>query len=56
MVLVDFAALRMSWEDVLERLRASGVNVNPPTGNNWRIVTHRDVDEADIVRLVDALA
>lgn len=55
MVLVDFDEVGMSWDEVSERLRTGGVKVNPPMGGNWRIVTHRDVDETDVVRLVEAL-
>lgn len=55
MVLVDFAALGMSWDEVSDRLRSNGLRVNPPSGGKWRIVTHRDVDEADVDRLVGAL-
>lgn len=56
MVLVDFGALGMTWDEVSERLRMGGLKVNPPMGGNWRIVTHRDVDETDVVRLVEALS
>jgi threonine aldolase len=55
MVLVDFTAIGMTWEEVAERLRKGGVKANPPMGGSWRIVTHRDVDERDVLRLIEAL-
>ena len=55
MVLVDFAALGMSWDEVAHRLRSHALKVNPPMAGKWRIVTHRDVDSADAERLVSAL-
>ncbi len=56
LVLVDFATLRMSWEEVSGRLEAEHIEVNPPLKGKWRIVTHRDVDESDIDRLFSALS
>lgn len=56
MVLVDFGALDMSWDEVSSRLKAGGLKVNPPLAGNWRIVTHRDVDAEDAERLISALS
>lgn len=56
LVLVDFAALPMTWDEVASRLESGHIKVNPPIKGNWRIVTHRDVDEADVERLFSALA
>jgi threonine aldolase len=56
LVLVDFASLAMSWEETAARLKAQHIKVNPPIKGNWRIVTHRDVDQADVERLLSALA
>jgi threonine aldolase len=56
MVRVDFAHLGMEWEEVASRLRDVGVRANPPIGGAWRLVTHRDVDAADVDRLVSALS
>ena len=40
----------------LEAIRANGFRVNPPLfGGVWRLVTHRDVDRADVDRLVTTL-
>lgn len=56
LVRVDFPALGMEWGQVAERLAASRIAVNPPIKGGWRVVTHRDVDEADVERLFTALA
>ena len=55
LVLVDFAKLSMSWDEVGGRLEKANIKVNPPLKGNWRIVTHRDVDDSDADRLFDAL-
>lgn len=40
----------------LERIRSGGLLVNPPLfGGVWRLVTHRDVDRADVDRLITHL-
>ncbi|HSJ29769.1 MAG TPA: GntG family PLP-dependent aldolase [Acidimicrobiia bacterium] len=40
----------------LESVRRDGILVNPPLfGGVWRLVTHRDVDRADVDRLVSTL-
>lgn len=56
LVLVDFTVLGMSWDDVAARLKSANVKVNSPIQGNWRVVTHRDVDESDIDRLFNALS
>ena len=45
----------MEWADVAERLDRSGLKANPPIAGHWRLVTHRDVDSADVARLLEAL-
>lgn len=55
LVLVDFAALGAKWEDIARRLQAANIKVNAPVRGGWRIVTHRDVDESDVERLLAAL-
>ena len=56
LVLVDFSSLGMAWEEVAGRLEAAQIKVNRPLKGNWRIVTHRDVDESDVDRLFTALS
>ncbi|HJQ76887.1 MAG TPA: GntG family PLP-dependent aldolase [Acidimicrobiia bacterium] len=56
LVRVDFSALGMDWPEVNGRLQAAGIKANPPVRGRWRMVTHRDVDEADVERLFAALA
>lgn len=55
MVLIDFPALGMGWEEVAGRLSSGGLRANRPMAGRWRLVTHRDVDADDVDRLVDAL-
>lgn len=52
MVNLDPAALPSPWETVAARLRDERILMNPPIGTRLRIVTHRDVDDADVDRLV----
>jgi threonine aldolase len=56
LVLVDFLALGLAWDEVAARLKSAHIKVNPPLKGNWRVVTHRDVDETDVTRLLEALA
>jgi threonine aldolase len=56
LVLVDFAALGLSWDDAAGRLESAHIKVNPPLKGNWRVVTHRDVEESDVTRLLEALS
>jgi threonine aldolase len=55
MVRVDFAALGIDWATMKHGLDEAGIKVNPPFGGSWRIVTHRDVDDSDVDRLIDVL-
>jgi threonine aldolase len=56
MVRIDFPLLGMEWAEIGPRLAGAGVKANPPIGGGWRLVTHRDVDAADVDRLVGALS
>ena len=53
---VDFKALNLPWEHISDRLLSGGLKTNRPIGPVWRLVTHRNVDDADVARLLDALA
>ena len=55
MVRVDLGGLGMEWPDVASRLQREGIKANPPIAGGWRLVTHRDVDSADVGRLLAAL-
>ncbi len=55
MVLVEFSQLGVDWPEMKSRLDQAGIKANPPMGTSWRIVTHRDVDEADVERLLAIL-
>ncbi|MDX1447978.1 MAG: GntG family PLP-dependent aldolase [Acidimicrobiia bacterium] len=53
-VAVDHLPVRI--DVALETLRSNGFKVNPPLfGGVWRLVAHRDVDRADVDRLVTTL-
>jgi threonine aldolase len=53
-VAVDHLPVR--FDDALQAIRADGMLVNPPLfGGVWRLVTHRDVDRADVERLITTL-
>jgi threonine aldolase len=54
-VLVDFASLKLSWDEVNKRLTHAGIKANAPLPNGWRLVTHQDVDLSDVGRLLDCL-
>jgi hypothetical protein len=56
MVRLDFDRLGLVWNDVAARLDSAGIKSNAPFGGSWRLVTHRDVDAADVDRLVKALS
>jgi threonine aldolase len=56
LVLIDFSALGLAWDDVSGRLAGANLKANPPIRGSWRIVTHRDVDDADVDRLLTALS
>ena len=53
---VDFGALDLEWSELSNRLRGAGIKANGPIGSMWRLVTHRDVDDSDVARLLDVLA
>lgn len=55
MVNVGVSSLPLAFSEIAERLRSAGVRANPPIGGVWRLVTHRDVDAADVDRLLDVL-
>lgn len=55
LVLVRFGEIGMEWGEVAVRLEESNIKINPPLKGGWRIVTHRDVDSADVDRLFAAL-
>lgn len=52
---LNVAALPDEWRVVLERLREERILVNAPFGDRFRIVTHRDVNRADVDRLIPAI-
>ncbi len=54
MVRVDAERLRGGWAPVRARLKESGVVVRDPFAGTLRLVTHRDVDDADADRLLTA--
>jgi threonine aldolase len=56
LVLVDFSAIPITWDEVADRLTKANIKVNPPIRGGWRIVTHRDVDQTDVARLFAALS
>jgi len=44
------------WSEIDSRLQAARIKVNPPASwGVWRIVTHRDVDRADVDALLRAI-
>lgn len=48
--------LSVGWDELSRRLTTAGILVNPPlVGGVWRLVTHRDVDAADVDRLLGAV-
>ena len=55
MVRVDFSKVGLSWPELGDRLDSAGIKASSPSGGAWRIVTHRDVDAADVDRLVTQL-
>lgn len=53
---VDFTKVDLTWDEIKSRLESAGIRANGPFGKAWRIVTHRDVDDGDVDRLLRALA
>jgi len=54
MVRVEVGKLSGGWAPVRARLKESGVVVRDPLAGTVRLVTHRDVDGADVERLLAA--
>ncbi|MDE0189240.1 MAG: aminotransferase class I/II-fold pyridoxal phosphate-dependent enzyme [bacterium] len=54
MVRVEVGELSGGWAPVRARLKESGVVVRDPLAGTVRLVTHRDVDGADVERLLAA--
>lgn len=52
---VDFTRVQLDWSEVSSRLEGAGIKSNAPFGRWWRIVTHRDVDDGDVDRLMRAV-
>ncbi len=52
---VDITKVAFDWPEMSERMRRDRILVNPPFGDLWRLVTHRDVDDSDVDRLVEFL-
>ena len=52
---VDFTRIGLEWEEVASRMRRQKILTSAPFGDLWRIVSHRDVDDSDVERLVTAL-
>jgi len=56
MIRIEFGSLGMSWDEVSDRLVSSKIKASPAKFGAWRIVTHRDVNSADVDRLLAALS
>lgn len=56
MVKVDMSVLAAPFPAIASSLDRAGVRANRPLMGGWRLVTHRDVDAADVDRLVEAVA
>lgn len=52
---VDVTKLPYAWDEISDRMRGDGIVVNSPMASTWRLVTHRDVDDADVDRFLGAL-
>ena len=55
MVQVDVGRLPVPWDEWARRLSEARIKVNPPVGGVLRLVTHRDVSQTDVDRLIDEL-
>ncbi|HEX2155240.1 MAG TPA: GntG family PLP-dependent aldolase [Acidimicrobiia bacterium] len=53
---VAVASLPAAFADVRDALASSGVVTAPAYAGTWRLVTHRDVDRADVDRLIAGVA
>ncbi len=47
------AAIARPWPQLADDFESAGIGVYPPFDARFRVVTHRDVDRADVDRLVD---
>lgn len=56
MVIVRVGELRGGWAPIRSRLKQSGILINNPLAGSLRLVTHRDVDRADVDRMLGAFA
>ena len=54
-VQVDVAALGLTTEEAVARLRDEGVALSPTAGGRLRAVTHLDIDDDDVERALDAV-
>ncbi len=52
---VDVAALGVPYAEIADLLAAAGIKANAPFAGTWRLVTHRDVDRADVDRFLATL-
>ncbi len=55
MVNVVVGHLGREWSVISQRLQRHGIKANAPLNGVWRLVTHRDVDETDVDRLLMAI-
>lgn len=55
MVQVRAEALKQPFGELRRRLSEQGIETGPAMAGVWRLVTHRDVDRADVDRLVAAI-
>ena len=56
MVIVKVGRLSGGWDRIRVRLREAGIRVNHPYAGSLRLVTHRDVNDADADRLLAAFS
>lgn len=56
MVRVDMGAMDLTHGEISDRLGLVGIKIGPERAGIWRLVTHRDVDEKDVDRLLGTLA
>lgn len=48
--------LNRPWPEIADRLAGAGIKANAPINGVWRLVTHGDVDAADVDRLVATIS
>jgi threonine aldolase len=56
MVKVEVEKLEGGWAAARSRVKQAGIVINKPFAGSLRLVTHRDVDEADVDRMLAAFA